>query len=141
MRRPQGRPCLCRAQIIVRQAIDSPYTRIPLWSNEPENIIGVLHAKDLLRALAASTSGIENLDLRQLATPPWFVPETTSLQDQLNAFLRRQAHIALVVDEYGDIQGIVTLSDILEEIVGEFTTVPEKINEEFNFEEYRKNSI
>ncbi|MEC7732520.1 MAG: CNNM domain-containing protein, partial [Pseudomonadota bacterium] len=86
---------------IVKQALDSPYTRIPLWSSEPENIIGVLHAKDLLRALAASNGGSKTLDIRQLATPPWFVPETTLLIEQLNAFRTRKAHFALVVDEYG----------------------------------------
>lgn len=103
---------------IVKQALDSPYTRIPLWAGEPENIIGVLHAKDLLRALAASTGGIETLDIRQLATPPWFVPETTLLIEQLNAFRTRKAHFALVVDEYGALMGLVTMEDILEEIVG-----------------------
>jgi len=103
---------------IVKQALDSPYTRIPLWSSEPENIIGVLHAKDLLRALAASNGGSETLDIRQLATPPWFVPETTLLIEQLNAFRTRKAHFALVVDEYGALMGLVTMEDILEEIVG-----------------------
>ena len=103
---------------IVKQALDSSYTRIPLWSGEPENIIGVLHAKDLLRALAASNGGSETLDIRQLATPPWFVPETTLLIEQLNAFRTRKAHFALVVDEYGALMGLVTMEDILEEIVG-----------------------
>ena len=103
---------------IVKQALDSPYTRIPLWSGEPENIIGVLHAKDLLRALAASNGGSETLDIRQLATPPWFVPEATLLIEQLNAFRTRKAHFALVVDEYGALMGLVTMEDILEEIVG-----------------------
>ena len=103
---------------IVKQVLDSPYTRIPLWSGEPENIIGVLHAKDLLRALAASNGGSETLDIRQLAAAPWFVPETTLLIEQLNAFRTRKAHFALVVDEYGALMGLVTMEDILEEIVG-----------------------
>ncbi|MEE3120924.1 MAG: CBS domain-containing protein, partial [Pseudomonadota bacterium] len=81
---------------IVKQVLDSPYTRIPLWSGEPENIIGVLHAKDLLRARAASNGGSETLDIRQLAAAPWFVPETTLLIEQLNAFRTRKAHFALV---------------------------------------------
>lgn len=103
---------------IVAQVLASPYTRIPLWRDEPENIVGVLHAKDLLRALATSPSGPAGLDIGNLAVAPWFVPETTALSEQLNAFRARKAHFALVVDEYGAIMGLVTMEDILEEIVG-----------------------
>ena len=103
---------------IVRQMLDSPYTRVPLWRNEPENIVGVLHAKDLLRALANSPVGPGGIDIPALASPPWFVPETTLLGEQLNAFRSRKAHFALVVDEYGMLMGLVTMEDILEEIVG-----------------------
>jgi Mg2+/Co2+ transporter CorB len=103
---------------IVRQALDSPYTRIPLWRDDPENIVGVLHSKDLLRAVATSPVGPSGIDIASIAGPPWFVPETTSLSEQLNAFRRRKAHFALVVDEYGAIMGLVTMEDILEEIVG-----------------------
>jgi len=103
---------------IVRAVLDSPYTRIPLWRENPENIIGILHAKDLLRALANSPVGATGLDMENLASPPWFVPETTSLSEQLNAFRERKAHFALVVDEYGALMGLVTMEDILEEIVG-----------------------
>ena len=87
--------------------------------DDPENIVGVLHAKDLLRALAAAEGGIDGLDIMAIAREPWFIPETTNLKDQLNAFLKRRTHFALVVDEYGALQGLVTLEDILEEIVGE----------------------
>jgi len=103
---------------IVNEALESPYTRLPLYRGEPENVVGVLHAKDLARAIAAVDS-IDQLDIAAIATDPWFVPETTNLKDQLNTFLKRRAHFALVVDEYGALQGLVTLEDILEEIVGE----------------------
>lgn len=103
----------------VRQVLASSHTRIPVWRNEPENVIGVLHAKDLLRALAANEFKADKLDLGQLLQPPWFVPDTTTLREQLNAFRQRRAHFALVVDEYGAIMGLVTLEDILEEIVGD----------------------
>jgi Mg2+/Co2+ transporter CorB len=103
---------------ITAAVLDSPYTRIPLWRDNPENIIGILHAKDLLRALANSPVGATGLDMENLASPPWFVPETTSLSEQLNAFRERKAHFALVVDEYGALMGLVTMEDILEEIVG-----------------------
>lgn len=104
---------------IVRQVLSSPHTRIPVWRDEPENVIGVLHAKDLLRALSAAQFEVSRIDLPKLVAPPWFVPDTTSLRGQLNAFRQRRAHFALVVDEYGAIMGLVTLEDILEEIVGD----------------------
>ena len=104
---------------LVDQALSSPYTRLPLWRGQSDNFIGVLHAKDLLRALHAAAGDFSKIDLLQIASTPWFVPDTTSLQDQLNAFLRHKAHFALVVDEYGEVMGLVTLEDILEEIVGE----------------------
>ena len=103
---------------IVDEALKSPHTRLPLYRGEPENVVGVLHAKDLARAIAEVDS-IDNLDIGAICRPPWFVPETTHLNDQLNTFLKQRAHFALVVDEYGDLQGLVTLEDILEEIVGE----------------------
>jgi len=106
---------------IVEQVVASSHTRIPLWRGEPENIVGVMHAKDLLRAVRAHAGDIDRLDVTAIATSPWFVPETTTLRTQLNAFLRRHAHFAVVVDEYGAIMGLVTLEDILEEIVGEIS--------------------
>ena len=108
-----------RPEVIVRAILDSPYTRMPLWRGSIDNIVGLVHAKDLLRALAEPDVKPENLDIVRIAQKPWFVPDTTSLKDQLNAFLRRKMHFAVVVDEYGEVQGIVTLEDILEEIVGD----------------------
>ncbi len=103
---------------LVAEALASPYTRLPLYQREPENVVGVLHAKDIALALAAA-GGADKVDVAAIATQPWFVPETTHLKDQLDAFLKRRTHFALVVDEYGGLQGLVTLEDILEEIVGE----------------------
>lgn len=106
-------------EVIVRTVLESPFTRMPLWRGSTENIIGIVHAKDLLRALAEPNMEPRDLDIGKIAQKPWFVPDTTSLKDQLNAFLRRKIHFAVVVDEYGEVQGIVTLEDILEEIVGD----------------------
>jgi Mg2+/Co2+ transporter CorB len=104
---------------IVRAVLASANTRLPLWRDQPENIVGVLHAKDLLRALAAAQGDASKLNIDEVAFSPWFVPATSSLEDQLQAFLERKTHFALVVDEYGSVMGLVTLEDILEEIVGD----------------------
>ncbi len=104
---------------IIDQVLASPYTRIPLWRESPDNVVGVLHAKALLREERWQGGEREKVDTLAISTPPWFVPESTSLLDQLHAFRRRREHFALVVDEYGSLMGIVTLEDILEEIVGE----------------------
>ena len=104
---------------IVREVLASPYTRIPLWRGEPENIVGVLHSKDLLRALSAVGGRASDLTFADIALEAWFVPDTTALQEQLQAFLRRKTHFALVVDEYGEVEGLITLEDIIEEIVGD----------------------
>ena len=104
---------------LVAKVLESENSRLPLWRGDAENIIGVLHAKDLLKALAATDGAVETLDIAAIVREPWFIPETTNLKDQLNAFLKRRSHFALVVDEYGALQGLVTLEDILEEIVGE----------------------
>lgn len=104
---------------IVRAVLASPYTRMPLWRGTSENIVGVLHAKDLLRALDAADGDASGLKVEALALETWFVPDTTSLRDQLKAFLTKKTHFALVVDEYGEVMGLVTLEDILEEIVGD----------------------
>lgn len=103
---------------IIHEVLNSPFTRIPLWEGTSENIIGVIHAKDILRTIGRGEK-TRNLDVKKIMAKPWFVPETTSLRDQLNAFLRKKAHIALVVDEYGEVMGLLTLEDIIEEIVGE----------------------
>ena len=104
---------------VVREVLASPHTRLPLWRGQPDNIIGILHAKELLRALSALGGDATHLDIAAIAFEPWFVPATTGLQDQLQEFLRRKSHFALVVDEYGEVMGLVTLEDILEEIVGD----------------------
>jgi Mg2+/Co2+ transporter CorB len=106
---------------LVREVLATEYTRIPLWRDKPENIIGVLHAKDLLRAIRASEGDTAGIDVSTIALPPWFVPEMRSVAEQLKAFRRRKTHFALVVDEYGEVEGMVTLEDILEEIVGDIS--------------------
>ena len=104
---------------VVSGILDSPYTRMPLWREDPDNVIGVLHAKSLLRELRTRDGNLDGLDVTALAAEPWFVPEQTLLLDQLEAFRARREHFALVVDEYGSLMGVVTLEDILEEIVGD----------------------
>lgn len=105
---------------IIKLVLDSPYTRIPLWKNNQDNIVGVLHAKALLRALYGNPERIQTAeDFTKISAKPWFVPETTTLDDQLDIFRERHEHFALVVDEYGVLMGIITLEDILEEIVGD----------------------
>ena len=103
---------------IVTQMLAAPYTRIPLYRGQPDNIVGVVHAKDLFRAVKAA-GGPETVRIADVMTPPWFIPESTILFDQLKAFQDRHEHFAIVVDEYGVMQGIVTLEDIIEEIVGD----------------------
>ncbi len=109
------------AEEIVNAVIASPVTRIPFWRDNPENIVGVLHVKDLLRALHAVDGDAAKVDIPALLTPPWFVPDTRPVSEQLKAFRRRKTPFALVVDEYGEVEGLVTLEDILEEIVGDIT--------------------
>ena len=104
---------------LVEQILSSPYTRVPVWRDDPDNIVGIVHAKDLLKALHVHRGPLDDLDVTPVVGEPWFVPETTSLRQQLNAFRRRRAHVAIVVDEYGTLMGLVTLEDILEEIVGD----------------------
>ena len=104
---------------IFNQVITSPHTRVPLWCGEPENVIGILHVRDLLKAVAAKQGNIAALDIPAIIRQPWFVPETTDLDQQLRAFLQSKGHFACVVDEYGALMGLITLEDILEEIVGD----------------------
>lgn len=104
---------------IVREVLSSPFTRMPLWRTQSDNFVGVLHSKDLLRALDAAGGEAEKINIDEVMSEPWFVPEATTLEDQLEAFLKRKTHFALVVDEFGEVMGLVTLEDILEEIVGD----------------------
>ena len=104
---------------LIREVLASPYTRMPLWRGDPDNIIGMLHTKDLFRAYAATGGDSSKLRAADIALEAWFIPEATTLRDQLEAFLRRKTHSALVVDEYGSVLGLITLEDIIEEIVGD----------------------
>jgi Mg2+/Co2+ transporter CorB len=106
---------------VVNTVLDAPVTRLPVWRGSSENVVGMVHAKDMLRALHAVGGDAAKVDLAAIMTPPWFVPDTTPLYEQLKAFRRRKTPLALVVDEYGVMMGLVTLEDILEEIVGDIT--------------------
>ncbi len=107
------------AEEIVSEVLENAYSRLPVWRERPENIIGVLQARLLLKALSDNDGDAEGMNLDAAMLEPWFIPDTTSLHDQLQAFRERKEHFAIVVDEYGTFMGIVTLEDILEEIVGE----------------------
>jgi Mg2+/Co2+ transporter CorB len=109
------------ADKVTERVITEMVTRIPLWRGTPENIVGILHVKDLLRAIEAAGGEASKIDIMAIARPPWFVPDIRPLSEQLKAFRRRRTPLALVVDEYGEFMGIVTLEDILEEIVGDIT--------------------
>jgi Mg2+/Co2+ transporter CorB len=102
---------------IVDQVLLSPFSRLPLWQGNLDNVIGVVNVKALLRAVR--TQELDSLDIKSIATKPWFIPESTDLLEQLQNFRKRREHFAAVVDEYGALLGVVTLEDILEEIVGE----------------------
>ncbi len=107
---------------IAEELLATPFSRVPLWQGDVDNIVGILHAKDLLRAISVEQfSAKAKPSWRSLCREPWFIPESTTLIEQLNAFRNRQEHFALVVDEYGDLMGMVTLEDILEEIVGDIS--------------------
>lgn len=104
---------------ILAEVLSNFYSRIPVWRDRPENIIGVMQMRLLLKQVSESRGDLSKIDMDAVMLEPWFIPETTSLHDQLQAFRERKEHFAIVVDEYGALMGIVTLEDILEEIVGE----------------------
>jgi Mg2+/Co2+ transporter CorB len=106
---------------VVKAILAVPVTRIPLWSRTPDNFVGILHVRDLLVAIQENGGQLAKVDVVSLARPPWFVPTLRPLTEQLKAFRRRKTPLALVVDEYGEVMGLVTLEDILEEIVGDIT--------------------
>ena len=104
-------------QEVLNAVLESNHTRVPLWRDQPENIVGIIHTKDIVRAIIER--GRAGVDVAALATAPWFVPDTTTLEEQLTAFRDQRSHFALVVDEYGALQGLITLDDILDEIFGD----------------------
>lgn len=104
---------------VIADVLKSGFTRIPVWQGQQDNITGILHAKDLLAAVQANAGDASKINIVNITTPPWFVPDTTPVGDQLNAFLSRKIHFAIVIDEYGEVMGLVTLEDVLEEIVGQ----------------------
>jgi Mg2+/Co2+ transporter CorB len=113
---------------IITRVLASPHTRLPIYRGSDDNILGVVHAKELLREVDrlvrgqdGSVEGIASLKIETVAMKPYFIPDTTALDAQMRQFLARRTHFALVVDEYGALQGLITLEDILEEIVGEIT--------------------
>ncbi len=107
------------ADKIIDAVLASQYSRVPVWREAPDNFVGILHSKDLLMALRDAGWSPERINIAKLLIPPWFVPDTTGLSEQLSQFLKRKSQLALVVDEYGEVRGLVTLEDILEEIVGQ----------------------
>ncbi len=115
---------------IKKQILKSPYSRLPVWEGKPDNITGILHIKTFIKAYEKN----EKFDLKEVCSDPWFVPESTPLPHQMNAFRKKKQHLSIVIDEYGSIQGIITLEDILEEIVGEITDEHDKAVDEIQKE-------
>ena len=115
---------------IIEQVLSSTHTRFPIWRDAPENIVGVMHLKDFLHAVMERRGELQGLDIASLAFDPWFVPNTTTLEEQLKAFRDKRARFALVVDEYGVLQGLVTLEDIVEEIFGDITEQHDEVYSE-----------
>lgn len=114
---------------IIKKVFSSTYSRIPLWQDNPDNIVGILHIKDLMASLYENNNDITKINVKSLINEPWFIPENALVKQQLSAFRERKTHFACVVDEYGDLQGIITLEDILEEIVGQIYDEHDPSNE------------
>ena len=104
---------------ILKDVLASGHSRLPVYSDDPDNVIGLLHSKDLLKVIAKAHGDLSGFDIKKTMRETWFVPETTSVVKQLRTFQQKREHFALVVDEYGALMGVVTLEDILEEIVGD----------------------
>ena len=121
------------AEELVKAVLESAYTRIPLYEGQTDDIVGIIHAKDMLRALMAVNGDASKVDIRQIMSKPWFIPQSTPVQVQLSAFLSRHSHMALVLDEYGVLEGLVTLEDIIEEIVGDISDEHDEPDDEAVF--------
>ena len=104
---------------ILKEVLNSGHTRLPVWMDDQDNVVGVLHAKDMLKAMLKAHGELDNINIKKIMRDAWFVPETTSVVQQLRAFQHKREHFAIAVDEYGALMGVITLEDILEEIVGD----------------------
>lgn len=122
-------------EMIIKEVLASGHSRIPLFNGDPDDVIGILHAKDLLKSLARLDGDLNSLNMKKISREAWFVPETTSVVKQLRAFQFKREHFALVVDEYGSLMGVITLEDILEEIVGD---IQDEYDEEIKGVERKK---
>ena len=107
-----------KVEEILSLMLNSPFTRVPVWENDPDNFIGIVHIKDLIKATIKKENEMENFNIKDILVETWFIPETTSLKEQLKNFIEKKIHMALVVDEYGSLMGLVTLEDLIEEITG-----------------------
>jgi Mg2+/Co2+ transporter CorB len=114
---------------IIQQLLDATHTRIPVWQGDPDNIIGLINTKDILKLVHLNGGQLDKISLKDIISEPWFIPETTTLKEQLFEFRKRRNHVALVVDEYGALMGLVTLEDILEEIVGQIDDEHDHVKE------------
>ena len=114
------------AKKIIKQAAHSRHTRIPVWEGELENIIGIMHTK---RLVGINPDTATHEDVKSILYKPMYVPETTSLSQMLRQFQQKQKHVSLVVDEYGELMGLVTMEDILEEIVGQIDDEHDQTNQ------------
>ncbi|MDB1135048.1 HlyC/CorC family transporter [Candidatus Anaplasma sp. TIGMIC] len=126
--------------VLLKQIFQSTHSRIPIWQKREESIIGVLHVRDVTDLVREKSGNVTKNDIYSIMNKPWFIPDTTPLSVQLHNFRKKRRHLALVVDEYGTLQGAVTLEDILEEIVGDISDehdiVPESLITAVNENEY-----
>ena len=114
---------------VIKFVTQTPYSRIPVYQGRRDNIVGVLHTKAVMKMMPIFYGHKHSLQLLDYCTKPWYVLNTTSLLDQLLAFKKRREHFAIIVDEYGDWEGILTLEDLLEEIVGDISDETDKLEE------------